>query len=385
MRQIRKFVAVITMILLVGCSGEPAKPISTAPPNTVPSITPTPKPIPSSNPEMLGESSIVLAKITTGRYYFEDVMTGQVRKWNPINFVQKILSWEGDGCTLIVQLDSSIAEINLQGDRTNMIFDFEKLPKFNDAVGVPTLSPDKAWVFYMIGEGDAILGPDLTLSRYEKEHIEILSIDGLAAPFRITEHGGGWTAVWSPDSAYIAYSDYDDSGLHQLFISNREGTKRIQLTHLTMSVTITEISWSPNNEQIAAIYDIDEDNFGDATLIVDMNNPDNIIELEDALAWWWRDSKTLIAGKVGMGLTLFDLSGNILTNLQKFDYRGFLLSQFKSPKNVGFYDEQGHFSVYDTEKGKTVDFPDSTMYVEDLAYWISSPINFRGEESCQSP
>jgi hypothetical protein len=138
-----------------------------------PTSTHRPMPIPSQI-EAMHEPLLLLAGVYNGTYLIEDLHTGTVRAWRPEEFIQEVIQWEGDGCTLLVRLDNSLAEISLDGKVRETIFSFDKIPSSGGANSTPTLAPDKTWVSYLVGTGDYEVPPDPALGHYEMEELQTM-------------------------------------------------------------------------------------------------------------------------------------------------------------------------------------------------------------------
>jgi len=322
--------------------------------------------------------NIIIADEGVG-FYFEDLYTGSIEQWQPNNVVYRILGLGEKNCTLIAQLESSISLIDMEGNSLETIYSFENLPVSNDEGknSFPTLSPNLKFLYYKVGYGEPIIPPNLTLSRFEKEYIELTQVENSSTPIRLSKNGGGWYAIWSPDSTLIAHSDYDINGILQIYLSTFDGKSIKQVSSFNNEVEFINIAWSPNSKYFIVSYDVDNDWAADATLLADISS-DNVVVLKNIVGWWWRDDVSIIGGEVNNGLIVFDIFKEIiLGNFQELDYRGYSAGQFKSPNVVGSFNSDGHFLTYDTITGKYEVFPNSTSPGYSLSYWMTLPDNMK--------
>ena len=134
------------------------------------------------------------------------------------------------------------------------------------------------------------------------------------------------------------------------------------------------------------MYDKDGDGVGESTLIVNVNNEETVRLWDNTIAWWWSDSHTLVAGDVRNGLIQLDVeTGDVLHRVPEIDFRGYQVNQYGSSSKVGFFNRERLFSVFDVEKGEITEFPNSVIPVDDLAYWISAPVEYISESVCRNP
>jgi WD40 repeat protein len=364
---------------------------------TLVSITPIP-----TSTNFLDGKLIILREFTVN--YLEDILSGR----GNILFAEgksiDILRWAGNGCTLIVATRDEIVKMDLQGKILQTIFSFDQLPSITDGVilsppstgrrAIDALSPDETWIAYKIGSGSyEQRGDDLEPIRYEYENLETMSVDGTQGPYRLSQNGGAWRAAWSPDSKQIAYSDYDEKGIHQLFIINKDGTNRRQVTSFThprmkgTSLTypageILKIIWSPNGEKIASLVD-QGDHWSTIVLNIDGKSSE---ALENISAEWWRDNNSLVAWKIieqePRHAELITLDTN--TN-KEFTIRPegcHRINQFGNPSMIGCMTLDYDFFVYDTKSGNAVMYPKFDPNRLEIHYWIAAPDSYPGVNGC---
>ena len=325
--------------------------------------------------------------------YLEDILTGIGYNMLAEGKSIDILRWAGNGCTLIVSTTDEIVEMDLQGKIIRNIFSFERLPDFVDEYilidppyyvrAIDMLSPDESWIVYRIGSGTyEQMGSDYEPYRFEFENLEAMSVDGTQGPYRLSQNGGAWRAAWSPDSEQIAYSDYDNQGIHQLFIINRDGTNRRQVTSLTHpAVEILKILWSPNGEKIALLVDQDDDW---STIVLNIDEKSSKA-LENISAEWWRDNNSFVAWKIielrpwhAELITLDTSTDNEFTIRPEGCYR---INPFGNPSMMGCLTYDGKFIVYDTNTSNAFEYPNFDPF-PGTQYWIAAPDSYPGVIGC---
>lgn len=176
---------VLFVLILGGCGIETQSSNTNLTPTT--QATESDKVIPTPTTKQISQT-LLIADEGVG-YYFEDLYTGSIEQWKPNNVVYKILGWGDNNCTLIAQLESSISLIDMDGNSLDTIFSFENLPASNDEGknSFPTFSPNLKFFYYKVGYGEPIIPPDLSLSRFEKEDIELTQVENISSPIRISK------------------------------------------------------------------------------------------------------------------------------------------------------------------------------------------------------
>src|SRR5512138_1308605 len=125
------------------------------------------------------------------------------------------------------------------------LVDSDDLAKVRD-VSDPQVSPDGAWVAYVVSVADT--GKD-----HDDTDLWLASWDG-AQQIRVTRSPAGEHAPrWSPDGRSIAFlSDRDDPHeVSQLWLYDRAGGEPERLTNLPGGVT--DLAWSPDGKRLALI------------------------------------------------------------------------------------------------------------------------------------
>jgi WD40-like Beta Propeller Repeat len=346
--------------------------------------------------ENLNAKLIILVEFNVN--YLEEILTGRGYNLLAEGKAIDIFRWKGTGCTLIAATRDEIVEMDLQGKILHSIFSFNQFHTPIDGVilsppsysrrAIDALSPDETWIAYKIGSGNVEeRGDDLEPIRYEYENLETMSLDGTQGPYRLSQNGGAWRAAWSPDSNQIAYSDYDDQGVHQLFVISRNGANRKQITSfIDPKVEIMKILWSPKGDKIAILVDQDGDESDDETILLnfDENNPPK--ELKNIFAEWWRDDDVFIAWKIiedeprHAELITLETSTNIESTVRPEGcYR---INPFGNPSMVGCMTYDDKFVVYDSRSGEATVYSkfDSRRFA--VQYWIAAPDANPGSKVC---
>ncbi len=365
-----------------------------------PSKTMSPRPVTTvtagpTSTNILDGKLIILREFSVN--YLEDIQTGRGYNLFAEGKSIDILRWGGNGCTIIVATRDGIIEMDLQGKILRDIFPFNRLPDVVDGHilidppyyrrAIDMLSPDESWVSYRIGSGSyEQRGDDIEPYRFKFENLETMSVDGTQGPYKLSQNGGAWRAAWSPDSQHIAYSDYDEQGIHQLFIISTDGGNRKQITAFTgRQVEIMKILWSPTGDKIALHVDQDGDGSDDETIVqkIDGNTPPK--ELINIFAVWWRDNNSFVAGRVieqeprHGELIILDTT----TNYEfKIGLEGcYRINLFGNPSMVGCLTYDDKFVVYDTNTSNTVEYP-NFIPLQDTQYWIAAPDSYPGIYGC---
>jgi len=111
---------------------------------------------------------------------------------------------------------------------------------------VQLLSPNKE-----MGVREVYLGNHQNV---ELDYLSLEILDRTDPDLRITlaPNGGAYAFDWSPDGNWLAFSDYDDNFILQVYRATSDGQKIEQLTsHQEDPGVINLIKWSPNGQRIA--------------------------------------------------------------------------------------------------------------------------------------
>lgn len=155
-------------------------------------------------------------------------------------------------------------------------------------------------------------GRDILVLEFETGDITQLSAGELTA-----QH-----VVWSPDGERIAFTANPGIRYYiEIYIMNMDGS----VERLEAQPTATGITWSPDGQHIAFIQDVDL--YGQFLYLIDINDPDNKINLAQILlnecptgtyysnpTWSWPTNQLAVAMGCGgdwMDIYLLDMSDDI--------------------------------------------------------------------------
>ena len=117
---------------------------------------------------------------------------------------------------------------------------------------LPVLSPTGQYVSYSVYSGE------LYYDSAQYQDVEIVTLEHPDNPIRLTAHGGAWNGggAWSPDGSLIAYTDYDEQGVSQVYTTRLEDLTQQLLTDFrTPGLRAGGLSWSPDGDRIAVIFE----------------------------------------------------------------------------------------------------------------------------------
>jgi hypothetical protein len=334
--------------------------------------------------------------------YLEDILTGIGYNMLAEGKAIDILRWTGNGCTLIAATTDEIIEMDLQGKIIRNIFSFERLPDYKDEYilidppyyrrAIDMLAPDESWLIYRLGSGKyEQQGSDFEPYRFEYENLEAISVDGLQGPYRLSQNGGAWRAAWSPDSQRIAYSDYDDKGVHQLFLINKYGTNRKQITYFyDPTDEILKIIWSPQGDKIALLVGQESDWSVFKTVVIDVERNKFPKEVKNIYVEWWWNNDSFFAWKIidkessHAEYILVDISPIGIFSYSRLPFSAeecYRINPFGNPSMVGCLTYDGKFIVYDTNTSNVVEYPNFDPH-HGTQYWIAAPDTYPGVIGC---
>lgn len=144
------------------------------------------------------------------------------------------LTWLDDGCHLyangsLINLKGAVIEQLITSGNGNFI-----------------LSPDRRW-----GTTDPLIGFDED-KEVELVSLNLISLDEPETTISLANNGGAYAYAWSPDAEWIAFSDYDENQVLQIYRAKPEIQIVEQLTfHTEEPGIINQISWSPDGQHIA--------------------------------------------------------------------------------------------------------------------------------------
>lgn len=283
------------------------------------------------------------------------------------------VSWSIDGCQLYVTLRRSfgveLIRTDLQGSSYETILHYFK----DDPTRAPgvfhdnwAVSPSGEQIAYMIFSGEQYY------STSEFQDMQVANVDNTPGTFELTTHGGVLGFAWSPDGEYLAYSDYDTTGVRQLYHVKAAGTEKTQLTSFTekgapvgepMGNYIGRPVWSPDGSKIAVETKVTNSDGTATSALWIISTQDNgqlqvMIEpqLDDyAIMGWSEDSSVLsVYGDNGHEKTLYWLdgtTGNILSRFESGLVPGsevVLVATVEGTQSWLGTDQEGIVYLYDT-------------------------------------
>jgi len=301
---------------------------ATSTPTLPPPLTPSSSPIVTVSPaptlaraDQLPNNLYVVVVDTGGATYFRNIRTGETKeifyREDPIfgGDYYGFVGWSRSGCEaiLVSPKTGKMMWVNLQGRVTRRI----SLVK-QDLTNVfnVTFSPDEKWVSFAVAV--SYVG-----EMEPRPRVMYLYVKGSAPesqPVLLGTNGGSQTQPeWSPDSQSIAFADYDDAHVQQLYIARQDGSARTQVTHLPASDEIDSIHWSPDGSKIA---------FSNGLLrVVDVQSPDYPVETWEKLypknLIWWDKDQLILAND---DITLLDIqTGQSETLIENISFNSRLI------------------------------------------------------------
>jgi hypothetical protein len=223
-------------------------------------LTPTniPTPVPSLTPTLVVSPTLDYAPLigpvigfrveNSERFFLLlfDVETASFREVRAETFNTAFsVRWFENGCLL----DVGDHLVDLQG---NAVWEFPTLNWDNlhpegTLIGDSWMSPDRQWLAYLILSGDE------TYFASEISDVAVVPLsEPEGVPTFLSSHGGVQAAAWTSDSQELAYADYDDNGIMQIYVVTLNSGVTQQLTTHTDPIEMIEhLVWSPDNQVLA--------------------------------------------------------------------------------------------------------------------------------------
>jgi WD40 repeat protein len=331
---------------------------------------------------------IVIAGMDYGSLFLVDVETGIHQNLEiPGETGINIYGWADDGCTLIVgTATNQIIRIDVNGEIKDEIIRIDDL-EFDGEIILPnlSLSPNGRWLAFLSGTGHR------EYATYEFQNLISISIqDKKYEVFPLTHSGLVNNFSWNPNDNSLAYNDVDKNGIQQVFLSDANGSGRVQLTDFFQEeLIITSLQWSPTGEKIA--MSVFEENVGASYLIIiDMSSGKKIIPIRvmtQVNEYWWAPNDTIVAKVLenpnqNPNKTLSWYSSTTGEKIGEFDSTVLTDEFFILPGPLTFSTSVGFFSnydfyIYDISSSHTEQLFNQFT---DIRYWISSPSKYDVEK-----
>lgn len=268
-----------------------------------------------------------------------DIGSGSERQLQFDNGRPVNINWSEDGCWLQVILRTSsgieLVRTSLDGSTQASMFQYMR----DDPDREPTtfhdnwsFSPSQTFIAYLVFSGEHFYATS------EFQDLEVVAANHQSERYRLTSNGGTLDYAWSPDGQYIAYSDYDASGVRQLYRSRPDGSEKIGLTFFTEKGAsrgepagnfLGKPVWSPDGNRIGLETGVtNEDGTVTFSLWMLDTNGEAQVELLPG-----SPSRKLIMGwdEAGTVLASYVYDGNTAGNLYWIDTtNGNLLSEWRS-------------------------------------------------------
>ncbi len=156
------------------------------------------------------------------------------------------IQWTSNGCELFILGKLIDLHGNIQEDITFLD---------RGSFAGTRLSPDKKRLAY------PLFGGQQTLDGATLIDVVITNIENPIKEVQVSKNGGASSFSWSPNGQWLAFSDYDEQGILQIYRSTPDGKIIEQLTeHTEPYESIETISWS--NDSLKIAYGVE--NFSDS-------------------------------------------------------------------------------------------------------------------------
>lgn len=338
-------------------------------------IQATSTPIIVFEPIAYGSQYIVLSEIGFDRHFLIEISSGRTEEiQNTDHRIFQILGFSEE-CTMIARKDDKLFRTDIMGNEITELFSFNY--DKDEFLYKLAPSPKLNAVAYTLGRGY------LDFDKYEYQDIYI-QLAGTTEIVPITERGGGWQGEWSSDGTMLAYSDYDENGIQQLFVIDSSGNNRRQVTSFQDSVIdIRRIRWSEDNQQILFEF-FPSGSRNVLVLVISLGNENEIIYIDDFSEirefWWYSDTLIILQatksdGSNARGIFLVDATNNRIVNeLLESQLSGqpfILVRPFGSLTYPGFFLYDTLY-VFDFEQGRIHKYEKITRDV-DFGDWFALP------------
>jgi len=180
----------------------------------------------------------------------------------------------GDHDLFVVNVDGTrLTQLNPPGTRILTSHPNDALSSPGAAGDSASWSPDAGRVTFVASRGD----PD-------RRAIFVVDVGG-REPRRITAWGTIQSARWSPDGAWIAYSELRD-GVYDLFVTRPDGSETRQVTSHSDGLMSVGGVWSPDGSRLLFVRNPDGSQFNSNLWIVNVDGTD-LVQVTDRPAEYW--------------------------------------------------------------------------------------------------
>lgn len=324
---------------------------------------------------VLGESQLVLFQPQTKRH--------QMIKFDPQIFTPRRVNQITDKCNLLIQMQTrdsyQVVQVDTDGKTLETLYSLS-VREDSASMYSPVISPSHPYVSYVVFSGEQYY------DTAQFQDVEIAPLDGSSPPVRLTEYGGSANdgGAWSLDGNFIAYTDYDDDGFLQIYVTDLKNWSEKKLTSFREKKSgAAAIEWAPSGQSLVVIMKnaSQTDEIWVASVTGDhyfkINLPNGVRELNDEL-FWSQDGKTLLTLGVDFenteitGVYWFDVMNNQLIEYLSdeqariispdFQTFAFLFPLTTDLSQVAFYNSRGLWQYYDAREGVLRDLSWLTGY-----------------------
>ncbi len=167
-----------------------------------------------------------------------------------------------DGCSLVglnTDLVDPILEVSVRDFQNNLlekdIYNFEN-PTHPELSYDFTPSPDFQWVAYKHSSQDYFRSLEES-NQTSVKFVRLTRAQTLKV-MTLTEHDGAHHAnlAWSPDGRYLAFSDFDNNGVTQIYLYEPATGTKSQLSHFVDDAKeygIKNLTWSTNSAELVFV------------------------------------------------------------------------------------------------------------------------------------
>ncbi|PKN93566.1 MAG: hypothetical protein CVU44_09460 [Chloroflexi bacterium HGW-Chloroflexi-6] len=238
---------------------------------------------------------------------------------------------------------------------------------------LPMISKSGEFVAYVVYSGE------LYYDSAQYQDLEVVKLDDPEKPIRLSSHGGAWKegGSWSLESDQIAFTDYDDKSIIQVYVAKIPDLERKKITDFTsQELTSGPITWSPSGNKMAVTLGSKE--YGQEVWIIPLNSAAyrlNLLEgrkIAVGSVFWSKDESGLMLyvqdySSDQSGLYWFDVTTNTLLHVltdQDASQINPKANSFAHPfplssdlSEIVFYNSMGEWYLYNTNNEQIESVP----------------------------